>query len=250
MDKLSIYITAAVNYYGLIHENELAELYQRHHGTELTIETLRDVVGSSLNSERAIIHYQNGILYEDEATMGDILNDLLYAKRWRPIHQPDLAELLKYASKDYFEITPTFEAWKGFVEEHMTGGARTADEIAGDALVLAQAGWPFIEIRQELAKEGCHLIDPSEQALYDPRLLGMCDDVRLWELNGHTPKEYRRLLGESDDHLLIPEGKLDWASPLVRLTSTIGRNDPCPCGSGRKFKKCCMAKISITKMDE
>jgi uncharacterized protein YecA (UPF0149 family) len=23
----------------------------------------------------------------------------------------------------------------------------------------------------------------------------------------------------------------------------IGRNDPCPCGSGKKFKHCCMHKI-------
>ena len=23
----------------------------------------------------------------------------------------------------------------------------------------------------------------------------------------------------------------------------IGRNDPCPCGSGRKFKKCCINKV-------
>jgi hypothetical protein len=23
---------------------------------------------------------------------------------------------------------------------------------------------------------------------------------------------------------------------------TTGRNDPCPCGSGKKFKKCCLAK--------
>ncbi|WP_231754381.1 SEC-C metal-binding domain-containing protein [Blastomonas sp. CCH2-A2] len=23
--------------------------------------------------------------------------------------------------------------------------------------------------------------------------------------------------------------------------SKTGRNDPCPCGSGKKFKKCCMA---------
>ncbi|HIZ71748.1 MAG TPA: SEC-C domain-containing protein [Candidatus Atopostipes pullistercoris] len=22
----------------------------------------------------------------------------------------------------------------------------------------------------------------------------------------------------------------------------IGRNDPCPCGSGKKYKKCCMKK--------
>jgi hypothetical protein len=24
--------------------------------------------------------------------------------------------------------------------------------------------------------------------------------------------------------------------------SAIGRNDPCPCGSGRKYKKCCLSK--------
>ena len=23
----------------------------------------------------------------------------------------------------------------------------------------------------------------------------------------------------------------------------IGRNDPCPCGSGKKFKKCCLWKV-------
>ena len=23
---------------------------------------------------------------------------------------------------------------------------------------------------------------------------------------------------------------------------SVGRNDPCPCGSGKKFKKCCMGK--------
>ncbi|MCC5904895.1 MAG: SEC-C domain-containing protein [Balneolaceae bacterium] len=22
----------------------------------------------------------------------------------------------------------------------------------------------------------------------------------------------------------------------------VGRNDPCPCGSGRKYKKCCLRK--------
>lgn len=28
--------------------------------------------------------------------------------------------------------------------------------------------------------------------------------------------------------------------PIVRPGSRLGRNDPCPCGSGRKYKKCCM----------
>lgn len=25
----------------------------------------------------------------------------------------------------------------------------------------------------------------------------------------------------------------------VILSETVGRNDPCPCGSGKKYKKCC-----------
>ena len=25
-------------------------------------------------------------------------------------------------------------------------------------------------------------------------------------------------------------------------SSRVGRNDPCPCGSGKKYKHCCLAK--------
>jgi SWIM/SEC-C metal-binding protein len=28
--------------------------------------------------------------------------------------------------------------------------------------------------------------------------------------------------------------------PIVKDGPMIGRNDPCPCGSGKKFKKCCL----------
>lgn len=27
--------------------------------------------------------------------------------------------------------------------------------------------------------------------------------------------------------------------PVVRKDKKIGRNDPCPCGSGKKYKQCC-----------
>ncbi len=32
------------------------------------------------------------------------------------------------------------------------------------------------------------------------------------------------------------------ASKMYVRESTIGRNDPCPCGSGKKYKKCCALK--------
>jgi len=28
----------------------------------------------------------------------------------------------------------------------------------------------------------------------------------------------------------------------VKESKDVGRNDPCPCGSGKKYKKCCMNK--------
>jgi len=32
--------------------------------------------------------------------------------------------------------------------------------------------------------------------------------------------------------------------PFKRTSSKIGRNEPCPCGSGKKYKKCCLNKHS------
>ena len=34
--------------------------------------------------------------------------------------------------------------------------------------------------------------------------------------------------------------------PFVSTAQRVGRNDPCPCGSGRKFKKCCGAPTSFS----
>lgn len=42
------------------------------------------------------------------------------------------------------------------------------------------------------------------------------------------------ILEEQDDYL---DRKL---TPFVREKKEVGRNDPCPCGSGKKYKKCCM----------
>ena len=31
--------------------------------------------------------------------------------------------------------------------------------------------------------------------------------------------------------------------PIRNLEPRVGRNDPCPCGSGKKYKQCCMKKF-------
>ena len=34
-------------------------------------------------------------------------------------------------------------------------------------------------------------------------------------------------------------GPLERTKPITRGVPKVGRNDPCPCGSGKKYKKCC-----------
>ena len=46
-----------------------------------------------------------------------------------------------------------------------------------------------------------------------------------------TPKEQELNFSHND-----PSVK---KQPVVRDKEKIGRNDPCPCGSGKKYKKCC-----------
>jgi len=39
------------------------------------------------------------------------------------------------------------------------------------------------------------------------------------------------------------------ADTHMKRKSKVGRNDPCPCGSGRKYKKCCQGKSTSPKVD-
>ena len=42
-----------------------------------------------------------------------------------------------------------------------------------------------------------------------------------------------------DPDWIWDEDFLATQQPFVRQNPKIGRNDPCPCGSGKKYKKCC-----------
>lgn len=44
-----------------------------------------------------------------------------------------------------------------------------------------------------------------------------------------------------DGKIIVDYGKVTpVAIPFVRSSEKISRNDPCPCGSGKKYKKCCL----------
>lgn len=45
-----------------------------------------------------------------------------------------------------------------------------------------------------------------------------------------------------DDELFFDDELFEFEDDEIPKKVKIGRNEPCPCGSGKKFKKCCMGK--------
>jgi SEC-C motif-containing protein len=45
--------------------------------------------------------------------------------------------------------------------------------------------------------------------------------------------------GEKSQPKIVPPKVSQSVKPFVRTGAKVGRNDPCTCGSGKKFKKCC-----------
>lgn len=66
------------------------------------------------------------------------------------------------------------------------------------------------------------------------------------ELPDSEPTRLQNLLRARPYHDAIPPGRdILWSdSPQrpVRAAPSVGRNEPCPCGSGKKYKRCCGAR--------
>lgn len=77
---------------------------------------------------------------------------------------------------------------------------------------------------------------------------GASDDTGTIEFIARYRQEGRELVHhevaefvKEDGTWFFTDGKVVGAEPIRRTEPKIGRNEPCPCGSGRKYKKCCGA---------
>lgn len=79
-----------------------------------------------------------------------------------------------------------------------------------------------------------------------------CADDQEYTLFGDTVEEFSRWYCFSEQYRRDrerrqPEPEIAYARSLPRENPLrgIGRNDPCPCGSGEKFKKCCLTAVQL-----
>lgn len=71
--------------------------------------------------------------------------------------------------------------------------------------------------------------------------IGTVEFRALYKNNGkdavhHEVANFKKV----DNQWFYTEGSIVGVNPIERTAPKVGRNEPCPCGSGKKFKKCCL----------
>ena len=99
-------------------------------------------------------------------------------------------------------------------------------------------------IVEKLEKEIDALPDAFKMQLKDPQVKERFMSIaRRMEADGVNFKSIRQMKKWMKDHEaeLRKEGNPEQphVETVVHEGPRIGRNDPCPCGSGKKYKKCC-----------
>ena len=96
-------------------------------------------------------------------------------------------------------------------------------------------------------------LDGIDESLKTPNHIDEMEEDTEVSLDIDFEKLYMNMVGcnaewlytlEEWDNLITPERrkelyKIEKSSKTVVKPPKVGRNEPCPCGSGRKFKQCC-----------
>ncbi len=136
---------------------------------------------------------------------------------------------------NYIEATDEYKGLAQFFMAAYRMDVLRAAEVVGQITILLQNGSEMKDVLAYIEKLGAPENEKDMEAL-SPLLIGFHQSLRMWKLKGHTPTEI--VTGKLD-----PEGgEIISFEAVRRKKAKVGRNDPCPCGSGKKYKNCCMRK--------
>lgn len=231
--KLLRFVQGLLAYYGVLRAEELPARLAAY---------LRDVPSAEtidrLLAERAefAAGWQRGDYgYADEA-VGDPEQLLAELESRKEVpHYPFTAEqLLQAGDPDFVDRNMSFRSFVRFITANYSISEEDADEIVTELTWNIQNGESPSHLIESL-QDQFEMEDETIAAGFIGHLTALRNNTRLWALKGNTPAELQA--AQADDASVA--GKPGSASGVAAGSRKIGRNEPCPCGSGKKYKKCC-----------
>ncbi|MFB1052250.1 YecA family protein [Paraliobacillus sp. JSM ZJ581] len=246
MNQLMQYIVALTNLYGIVDKDKTCEIYNSQNENRVSLNDIEELLinQSQELSDNFIEIHQNYFVHEAIIEFHEF--DLMLRKKSdKPYYVPKKRELLKYADQSYFEKTKEYKALLQYVQEHFfTEKDEKAEWLCEDIQGLCHVGADMQQILAEFDHHNIHFEDMEQMNEVAQLIIELSNNIRIWENNGHTPREIFEKY-EKPNLNPLPDKAFKFGESNVidmKTKQKVGRNDPCPCGSGKKFKKCCLGK--------
>lgn len=208
---ISDYLYACAHLYGIVPIDKVIDWLLED--IDIDVDELMGLIGL-FNAQYSYAFVEGDLLMteyylEEPELMQLILND-------KPYYRPSVEELLRYKDQSYIEDTVELKLLKGFFKKHYTLKENQLDDIILTICIEAEEG------NLESLFHGLKLlkieIDETILDEFMVRYRDFSNNFRMKINHGYTSNELRS---------------------QMRTKNKIGRNEPCPCGSGKKYKKCC-----------
>ncbi|MGE8205692.1 SEC-C metal-binding domain-containing protein [Heyndrickxia sp. NPDC080065] len=143
-------------------------------------------------------------------------------------------QLLKAGEIDYVDRTDSYVKLVSYINDNYDITKQEADSIAEECVYATRIGEKPADILQYLSSR-LELESLSSVQAIMGRVVELMNNTRQWFLKGYSPNELAKQ--EKKSLQPLPSGKNNIIN--MKTKKKIGRNEPCPCGSGKKYKKCC-----------
>jgi len=238
-DYIAEYCFACTNLYGIVPVEHVVSLFNEENEDRTCKEEVLEVYLKA--SERELLFYlEDGVFIHEAVESKEDLELLLEKQGEKPFYVPEKEELLCYADDAYFERGKAYEDVKAYIKKYLVPDETLAEAVADDIqLACAFGEGPQDALNVFLSRE---IEFQSEEQVYTVGKLisALNNETRMWENRGFTPNELKKLGLLGDDEMAeMPEIQRKKQETFVREGRKIGRNEKCPCGSGKKYKHCC-----------
>lgn len=227
-------------YYGVMAEVPIIERIKELTGKDVDIVKYLHVMSSAIDFNGQVEYSSYGL--RDHRVRDDKRIAKEHRKKPGVDYYPFTKKQLRKAGvPGYVDYTPAMSGFISYLLERYELNNEETDEIATQLINIINADGKQNDILDYLHK---WLEIPSFEfaQLLTKEITKLYNNTRQWALKGHTPAE---LFQEEKEHLKpLPSNPVIFgqaASNVIDLKTRTktGRNDPCPCGSGKKYKKCC-----------
>ncbi|MET0530670.1 MAG: DUF1186 domain-containing protein [Microvirga sp.] len=149
-----------------------------------------------------------------------------------------------YLLRLYDTLQPAHESfvWTGWVRAVALLGLEALSDVVRQAFLRGLIDLMVMSYDDFCQDLGRTLADPKRMVgFHHDRIEPLKDaigELSSWYAFSDAAKrdQVRRATTPGDARLFLADTLLPFADPF----RGVGRNDPCPCGSGKKFKKCCL----------